>query len=48
MYEVQEVRDCLLKGMTESPVMPLAESELISEIQTEIHRQIGVTCYKDM
>ncbi|KAM9208017.1 LOW QUALITY PROTEIN: trans-1,2-dihydrobenzene-1,2-diol dehydrogenase [Leptosomus discolor] len=28
-YEAQHVRECLLRGLTESPEMPLAESELI-------------------
>lgn len=40
-YEAQHVRECLLKGLTESPVMTLAESELIAEMMDEARRQVG-------
>nr|XP_056720003.1 trans-1,2-dihydrobenzene-1,2-diol dehydrogenase-like [Euleptes europaea] len=41
-YEAEHVRQCLLKGLKESPVMPLCESELIATILDEVRRQIGV------
>ncbi|XP_074427607.1 trans-1,2-dihydrobenzene-1,2-diol dehydrogenase [Larus michahellis] len=40
-YEAQHVRECLLRGLTESPVMPLAESELIARLLDEARRQVG-------
>lgn len=40
-YEAQHVRECLLKGLTESPVMTLAESELIAEMMDEARHQVG-------
>ncbi|XP_064296606.1 LOW QUALITY PROTEIN: trans-1,2-dihydrobenzene-1,2-diol dehydrogenase [Phalacrocorax carbo] len=40
-YEAQHVRECLLQGLTESPVMPLAESELIARLLDEARRQVG-------
>ena len=42
MYEAEEVRRCLKEKLVESPKMTWDESLLISEIQTEINRQIGV------
>lgn len=45
-YEAMEVRDCLKKGLLESPIMPLRDSELLAEIMDEIHQQIGVV-YND-
>ncbi|XP_074875098.1 trans-1,2-dihydrobenzene-1,2-diol dehydrogenase [Buteo buteo] len=40
-YEAQHVRECLLQRLTESPVMPLAESELIARLLDEARRQVG-------
>ncbi|XP_064359669.1 trans-1,2-dihydrobenzene-1,2-diol dehydrogenase [Dromaius novaehollandiae] len=40
-YEAQHVRECLLRGLTESPVMPLAESEVVAELLDEARRQVG-------
>lgn len=41
-YEAQHVRDCLVKGLTESPILPLDDTLTIREITDEIFRQIGV------
>lgn len=46
-YEAEEVRQCLLKGMKECPLMPLAESELIASILDEARRQVGVVFPQD-
>ncbi|GAB0202124.1 trans-1,2-dihydrobenzene-1,2-diol dehydrogenase [Grus japonensis] len=40
-YEAQHVRECLLQGLTESPVMSLAESELIARLLDEARQQVG-------
>ncbi|XP_065514075.1 trans-1,2-dihydrobenzene-1,2-diol dehydrogenase [Caloenas nicobarica] len=41
-YEAQHVRECLLKGLTESPVMPFADSELVAQLLDEARAQMGV------
>ncbi|NWW59749.1 DHDH dehydrogenase, partial [Ifrita kowaldi] len=41
-YEAQHVRECLLQGLTESPEMPLAESEVIAQLLDEARAQVGV------
>uniref|UniRef100_A0AAV2LQM3 Trans-1,2-dihydrobenzene-1,2-diol dehydrogenase n=1 Tax=Knipowitschia caucasica TaxID=637954 RepID=A0AAV2LQM3_KNICA len=46
-YEAQEVRQCLLKGLKESPLMPLSESVLLTEIMDEIRKQVGVVFSQD-
>uniref|UniRef100_UPI00398EA6D6 trans-1,2-dihydrobenzene-1,2-diol dehydrogenase-like n=1 Tax=Pristiophorus japonicus TaxID=55135 RepID=UPI00398EA6D6 len=46
-YEAEEVRQCLQKGLKESPQMPLAESELIVSIMDEARRQLGVVYHQD-
>uniref|UniRef100_A0A3Q3X8C8 Trans-1,2-dihydrobenzene-1,2-diol dehydrogenase n=1 Tax=Mola mola TaxID=94237 RepID=A0A3Q3X8C8_MOLML len=46
-YEAEEVRQCLLKGLKESPQMPLADSILLTEIMDEIRKQIGVVFSQD-
>ncbi|XP_056145691.1 trans-1,2-dihydrobenzene-1,2-diol dehydrogenase-like [Lampris incognitus] len=40
-YEAQEVRQCLLKGLRESPVMPWAHSSLFAEVMDEARRQVA-------
>ncbi|CAN8179169.1 unnamed protein product [Coccothraustes coccothraustes] len=40
-YEAQHVRECLLRGLTESPEMPLAESEVIARLLDEARAQVG-------
>ncbi|XP_067408338.1 trans-1,2-dihydrobenzene-1,2-diol dehydrogenase-like [Emydura macquarii macquarii] len=46
-YEARHVRQCLLKGLKESPVMSLAHSELVASIMDEVRRQLGVTYPQD-
>ncbi|KAK5861272.1 hypothetical protein PBY51_022682 [Eleginops maclovinus] len=46
-YEAEEVRQCLLKGLKESPGMPWAHSSLKSEVLDEARRQLGVTYDQD-
>uniref|UniRef100_A0A5F5PM74 Dihydrodiol dehydrogenase n=1 Tax=Equus caballus TaxID=9796 RepID=A0A5F5PM74_HORSE len=46
-YEANHVRECLRKGLTESPVIPLAESELLADILEEVRKAIGVTFPQD-
>lgn len=41
-YEAEHVRQCLQKGLKVSPVMSLAESELLASIIEEIHIQLGI------
>ena len=41
-YEAEEVRQCLLRGDTESQIMSLDESLIVAEIADEILKQIGV------
>ena len=42
-YQAQEVRRCLEKGLTESPLMTLDESVLVAELAQEINKMIGVS-----
>ncbi|KAM6943518.1 trans-1,2-dihydrobenzene-1,2-diol dehydrogenase [Xenentodon cancila] len=46
-YEAEEVRQCLLKGLTESAVMSHADSLLLAELEDEIRRQVGVVYPQD-
>lgn len=46
-YEAQHVRQCLLQGLKESPVMSLAHSELVASIMDEVRQQLGVTYAQD-
>uniref|UniRef100_A0A2K6FX25 Dihydrodiol dehydrogenase n=1 Tax=Propithecus coquereli TaxID=379532 RepID=A0A2K6FX25_PROCO len=46
-YEAKHVRECLRKGLKESPVIPLAESELLADILEEVRKTIGVTFPQD-
>ncbi|XP_023188781.1 trans-1,2-dihydrobenzene-1,2-diol dehydrogenase-like [Xiphophorus maculatus] len=45
-YEMEEVRQCLLKGLKERLRMPLADSILLTEIMDEIRKQVGVVFRK--
>ncbi|EDM07346.1 rCG54522 [Rattus norvegicus] len=47
LYEANHIRECLRKGLKESPVVPLAESELLAEILEEVRKAIGVTFPQD-
>ncbi|XP_063800079.1 trans-1,2-dihydrobenzene-1,2-diol dehydrogenase-like [Pseudophryne corroboree] len=42
-YEAEHVRQCLLKGLKESPHMSLADSEQLATIMEEVRKQLGVT-----
>ncbi|XP_037553494.1 trans-1,2-dihydrobenzene-1,2-diol dehydrogenase [Nematolebias whitei] len=46
-YEAEEVRQCLLKGLKESPVMSHADSLLLVELMDEIRTQVGVVYSQD-
>ncbi|XP_006274914.1 trans-1,2-dihydrobenzene-1,2-diol dehydrogenase [Alligator mississippiensis] len=46
-YEAQHVRECLLQGLKESPVMSLADSELVASILDEVRKQLGVKYTQD-
>ncbi|XP_056134268.1 trans-1,2-dihydrobenzene-1,2-diol dehydrogenase-like [Lampris incognitus] len=46
-YEAEEVRQCLLKGLKESPRMPLSDSVLLAEIMDEVRKQVGVVFSQD-
>uniref|UniRef100_A0A2K6UFL9 Dihydrodiol dehydrogenase n=1 Tax=Saimiri boliviensis boliviensis TaxID=39432 RepID=A0A2K6UFL9_SAIBB len=46
-YEAKHVRECLRKGLKESPMIPLAESELLADILEEVRKAIGVTFPQD-
>ncbi|KAK5600983.1 hypothetical protein CRENBAI_005833 [Crenichthys baileyi] len=46
-YEAEEVRQCLLKGLKESSVMPHADSLLLAELEDGIRRQVGVVYSQD-
>nr|XP_028559599.1 trans-1,2-dihydrobenzene-1,2-diol dehydrogenase-like [Podarcis muralis] len=41
-YEAEHVRQCLLKGLKESPILTHADSELVNSILEEARRQVGV------
>uniref|UniRef100_A0A7M4FFE9 Dihydrodiol dehydrogenase n=1 Tax=Crocodylus porosus TaxID=8502 RepID=A0A7M4FFE9_CROPO len=46
-YEAQHVRECLLQGLKESPIMSLADSELVASILDEARKQLGVKYTQD-
>ncbi|XP_076012219.1 dihydrodiol dehydrogenase, tandem duplicate 1 [Genypterus blacodes] len=46
-YEAEEVRQCILKGLKQSPLMPLSDSILLTEIMDEIRKQVGVVFNED-
>ncbi|KAM7233147.1 hypothetical protein CapIbe_015283 [Capra ibex] len=46
-YEANHVRECLQKGLKESPVIPLVESELLADILEEVRKAIGITFPQD-
>merc|ERR1719232_1318408 len=41
-FEAQHVRECLLKGLKESPAVTHAETLTIAELMENIRKQIGV------
>ncbi len=42
VHEADHVRECVAKGLTESPVMPLDDSLLLAEIMESSRKQVGV------
>ncbi|KZC13216.1 PREDICTED: trans-1,2-dihydrobenzene-1,2-diol dehydrogenase-like [Dufourea novaeangliae] len=48
MYEANEVRECILKGMTESSKIPHVASLLIAQLEDEIRKQVGVVYDEDI
>ena len=40
-YEVEHVGDCLRAGLTESPIMPLADTLAVQQVMAEVLRQLG-------
>ncbi|XP_062328012.1 trans-1,2-dihydrobenzene-1,2-diol dehydrogenase [Osmerus eperlanus] len=46
-YEAEEVRQCLLKGLKESPGMTHSDSLLLAEVMDEARRQVGVVYSQD-
>ncbi|XP_053218104.1 trans-1,2-dihydrobenzene-1,2-diol dehydrogenase-like [Podarcis raffonei] len=46
-YEAEHVRQCLLQGLKESPIMSLGDSKLLHSILDEIRRQLGVSYPQD-
>ncbi|XP_028333998.2 trans-1,2-dihydrobenzene-1,2-diol dehydrogenase [Physeter macrocephalus] len=46
-YEAKHVQECLQKGLKESPVIPLAESELLADILEEVRKATGITFPQD-
>ncbi|CAI5790705.1 trans-1,2-dihydrobenzene-1,2-diol dehydrogenase-like [Podarcis lilfordi] len=46
-YEAEHVRQCLLQGLKESPIMSHGDSELLHSILDEIRRQLGVSYPQD-
>ena len=47
-YEIQGVRESLLLGHTENPIMPHKTTERIFKWMDEIRQQIGVVYKEDM
>ena len=46
-YEAMHVRQCLIDGLKESPVLPHSESLLIAELMENIRKQLGVEYEQD-
>lgn len=46
-YEAQHVNDCVEKGLTESPVMPLSDSVAIAKAMDILRREFGVVYKED-
>ena len=47
-FEAAHCRECIIQGMTESPIMPLEESLNVSNILDEVRKQIGVRYPQDI
>ncbi|KAJ8775449.1 hypothetical protein J1605_016299 [Eschrichtius robustus] len=46
-YEAKHVQECLQKGLKESLVIPLAESELLADMLEEVRKATGITFPQD-
>ena len=46
-YEAQHVNDCLEKGLTESPIMPLSDSIAIAKAMDTLRKDFGVVYKED-
>ncbi|KAL6259263.1 hypothetical protein P5V15_009181 [Pogonomyrmex californicus] len=46
-YEAAEARDCILKGLTESPKISHETSLLLAKLENELRRQLGVVYPQD-
>lgn len=46
-YEAQHVNDCLLEGLTESPIMPLSDSIAIAKAMDTLRKDFGVVYKED-
>ena len=46
-HQAQHVRECLLKGLYESPLVPLERTLIAAEIMESIRTQIGVVYEQD-
>lgn len=47
IYEINCVRECLVKGHTECSIMPHEHSIIISEVMEEVRKQLGVVYKQD-
>ncbi len=46
-FEAAHVRECLQKGLKESPVVPWKETILLAEIMEDVRKQVGVIYPQD-
>ena len=46
-HEAQHVRECILAGKLESPLLPLDETIIIAEIMEDVRKQAGVVYNED-
>ncbi len=46
-YEAQHVNDCVAKGLTESPIMPLSDSVAIAQAMDALRKEFGVVYKED-
>ena len=47
-HEIRHVHECLRKGLTESPVMPLDQTLIMMEVMDEIRRKAGIKYPADL
>lgn len=46
-YEAQHARECIRKGLTESPIISLDETLLLAELMEDVRKQVGVDYPQD-